>query len=114
MSLSSSRSLKALFVIMLLHPEDKLAFEVWKRFCCQQFLPGETAAKGKSVGHFKCNYLVLLLWRLDTKFLKTVKEQRYKFSSFKCHLFPELPAVKLQVSIGDLGIQDEAADDQVY
>lgn len=76
--------------------------------------PGETAAKGKSVGHFKYNYLILCLWRPDTKFLKTVKEQRYRFSSFKGPLFPELLAVKLQVSVNDLGLQDEAGDGQVY
>lgn len=76
--------------------------------------PGETAAKGKSVGHFKCNYLILLLWRLHTKFFKAVKEQRYQFRSFKGPRFPELPAVKLQVSVSDFGLLDITGDGQVY
>lgn len=75
---------------------------------------GEKAVKGKSVGHFKCNYLILFLWRLDTKFLETVKEHRYQFSSFKGPLFPELPAVELQVSVSDLGLQGVAGGGQVY
>lgn len=101
-------------VITLLQPEDELAFGAWKRFCCQQNPAGETAAKGKSAGHSICNCLLLLLSRLDTKFLKTVKEQRFQFSCFKGLWFPELPITKLQVSVSDLGLQDVAGDGQVH
>lgn len=70
-----------LYVIMLQQPEDKFAFEAWKRFCCQLLL-ARGQSKGKSVDHFKFNYFILFLQRLpgwpdfncdlldtDTKFL---------------------------------------------
>lgn len=103
-----------LFGITLLQPEDKLAFGAWKSFCCQQNPARGDSSQGKSAGHFICNYLLLLLWRLDTKFLKTVKEQRFQFSCLKGPWFPELPVAKLQVSISALGLQDVVCDGQVH
>lgn len=88
--------------------------ELGRDFVVNKIRLGETAAKGKSAGHFICNYLLLLVWRLDTKCLKTVKEQRFQFNCLKGPWFPELPVAKLQVSVSALGLQDVAGNGQVH